>query len=500
MLGSNDRIHHLATILLYVYRAKSNEKNYNEKMILELIDVIKSKNEDVIGIKEIIKKMIKTEMNKANLIDLITLTIAEESVITKKLISLIEQNLEEIDLTKYLNTTSVLVEESFKALKNDAEISKAGFTLNTKDLSLEERREIHRQLKDVLDRNLDDSDISNPEESDMESISIEDDGVLLNLNKKHTGDTISLKVGWSEFSKAIGGEFVTGEFVDIEALSHKNKTGFTMSLFLQLIMLNKITLKDGKKPLFLWISLEDDLNQILIKMFVYLYFRKYKKMPLLLDITNEQINKFFKEEIQSSGNRLDLRRIDPDKFTIDKYKTIVQTYERLGYRIISVATDYLEKAYTDGSKYNTGATGSGLKNMVTKFRTFNQEKSILFFTPWQIATDANALLRGGTTDKEFLPSISGKNYTQGTRGLMQELDVQIQIHLVKLNGISYQAVMVGKLKRPNYVEAKDKFMLIPFEKNIMVGDKWLMGPLMEDCSASNLIMKDDMDSGADLDL
>ena len=499
MLGANDRIHHLATILLYVYRAKSNEKKYNEEMILELINVIKSKNDDVIGIKEIIKKMIKTDMNKANLIDLITLTIAEESVILKKLITLIDQNLEELDLVKYLNTTSVLIEESFKALKNDSEISKAGFTLNTKDLSLEERKEIHRQLKAVLDKNLDENDLGSSEDTDMESISVEDDGVLLNLNKKNTGDTISLKVGWSEFSKAIGGEFVTGEFVDIEALSHKNKTGFTMSLFLQLILLNKIELKDGKKPLFVWISLEDDLSQIIIKMFVYLYFRKYKKMPLLLDITNEQINKFFKEEINATGNRLDLRRIDPDKFTIDKYKNMIQTYERLGYRVISVAVDYLEKAYTDGNKYNTGATGSGLKNMVTKFRTHNQEKSILFFTPWQIATDANTLLRGGTTDKEFLHTINGKNYTQGTRGLMQELDVQILIHLVKLNGISYQAVMVGKLKRPNYVEAVDKFMLIPFERNIMVGDKWLMGPLMEDCSASNLILKDSTES-SDLDL
>jgi hypothetical protein len=499
MLGANDKMNQLATILLYVYRAKTNEKNYDEKVILELIELIKSKNDDINGIKEIIKKIIKTDMNKASLMDLVTLSMPEESLVTKKLLNLIEQDLTESDLNKYLNTTSTLINESSKVLKNDSEISKSGFTLNTKDLSIEERKEIHRQLKEVLEKNLDDSDYVSNEESDMESISIEDDGVLLNLNKKNTGDSISLKVGWSEFSKAIGGEFITGELVDIEALSHKNKTGFTMSLFLQLILLNKITLKDGRKPMFLWISLEDDLSQVIIKMFVYLYFRKHKKMPLLLDISNEQINTFFKEEINATGNRLDLRRIDPDKFTIDRYKAMVRTYERMGFRVIATAVDYLEKAYTDGSKYNTGAVGSGLKNMVTKFRTFIQEKSILFFTPWQISTDANTLLRGGATDKEFLHMIQGKNYTQGTRGLMQELDVQILIHLCKLNGISYQAVLVGKLKRPNYVEAKDKFMLIPFEKNIMVGDKWLMGPLMEDCSASNLILKDDVDSD-DLDL
>ena len=499
MLGATDRMNQLATILLYVFRAKANDKEYNEKIIVELVDLIKSKNDDINGMKEIIKKVIKGNVDKVKLVDLITLNIAEESPILKRLVTLVNQTLEEAELNKYLNTTGSLIDVSIRTLRNDMEISKTGFTINTKDLSLEERIELQRQLKDILAKNLDENAIEESTETDMESISVEEDGVLVNLNKKKSGDTISLKVGWSEFSKAIGGEFVTGEFVDIEALSHKNKTGFTMSLFLQLILLNKITLKDGKKPLFLWISLEDDLNQVVIKMFVYLYFRKYKKMPLMLDITNEQINKFFKEEIAATGNRLDLKRIDPDKFNIERYKKIIAAYDLMGYRVISCVCDYLEKAYTDGTKYNTGATGSGLKNMVTKFRTCNYENNILFFTPWQIATDASAVLRGGTTDKEFLQHIQGKNYTQGTRGLMQELDVQILIHLVKINGISYQAVMVGKLKRPNYVEAKDKFMLIPFEKNILVGDTWLMGPLMEDCSATNLILKEVEQSG-DLDL
>lgn len=498
MLGATDRLNHLATILLYVYRAKSNHKPYDEKLVLEIVDTIKSKNDDINGVRDIIKKTIKADnIDKANLVDMITLSIAEESAILKKLVFLIDQNLEEKELNKYLNTTATLINASIKVLRNDGEINKSGFALNTKDLSIDERTEIHKQLYEVLKKNLEESEHDVDSEDDMESISIEDDGVLLNLNKKTNGDSISLKVGWSEFSKGIGGEFLTGELVDVEALSHRNKTGFTMSLFLQIIMNNKIELKDGRKPLFIWISLEDPLNTVIIKMFVYLYFRKYKTMPLLLEIGNDEINKFFKEEIASSGNRLDLRRIDPDKFDIDKYKAMVRSYSRMGYRVISTVVDYLEKAYTDGSKYNTGAIGSGLKNMVTKFKTFIQEESILFFTPWQIATDASNILRSGTTDKEFLHMIGGKNFTQGTRGLMQELDVQILIHLCKINGIHYQAVLIGKLKRATYVDVKDKFMLIPFEKNIVSGSITLMGPLMEDCSATNLILKDDSETASD---
>lgn len=136
-----------------------------------------------------------------------------------------------------------------------------------------------------------------------------------------------------------------------------------------------------------------------------------------------------------------------------------------GNRVIVTSVDYLEKAYTDGNKYSTGANGSGLKNMFTYFRTFIQQKNILFLTPHQIAVDALNAIRNGASDKEFLKLIVGKNFTQGSRGLPQEFDVEVLIHLCKINGIDYQAVQIGKFKRPDYVDPRDKFMLIPFEKS-----------------------------------
>ena len=336
----------------------------------------------------------------------------------------------------------------------------------------------------------------------MDTIDISSEDSMLNtLNKTTNGDKILLKTGWSEYNNAIGGGHYTGELTVIEALQHKNKTGFTLSIFLQTLLNNKIELKDGKKPIWLWISLEDDILQIVIKIFVYLYFRKYKKMPLMLEIDNKYISDFVKTEIDATGNRLIVRRIDNTQFTIEKYRKIVESYELTGNRVIVTSVDYLEKAYTDGNKYSTGANGSGLKNMFTYFRTYIQQKNILFLTPHQIAVDALNAIRNGASDKEFLKLIVGKNFTQGSRGLPQEFDVEVLIHLCKINGIDYQAVQIGKFKRPDYVDPRDKFMLIPFEKSNKNEVKKILAPLMEDCSATNVIIKDredDNDSVLDL--
>ena len=500
-MNNGDKMNALSTILLYIYRAKSNHKEYEEEVILDLLNSIKSKNGDINAIKSIIKSLIGGELDKSTLIDAITINLPEESVITKKLIILINTVLTEGEVVKYLKTMSPLIKENALLARAIGMLNSTSYLFNSKDMDMSEQKKQLMRLRDEL-TTLDTNsalDTDNPGD-DMESITIGEDGVLFNLSKASSGDKIKLALGWSELSKALAGYLSTGEFVAVEAQQHKNKTGFTLSLFLQTLLCNKLELEDGKKPLWLWLSLEDDLNQIVIKSFVYLYFARHKKMPMLLELSDDYINKFYKDEIRATGSEVIMKRINPDNFTIDSYKKMIKSYELLGYKVICTAVDYLEKAYTDGTKYNTGAIGSGLKNMVTKFRTFIQQENILFITPWQISTEANNITRNGVTDREFLKAIVGKNFTQGSRGLAQEFDIEILVHLCRINGLDYQAVQIGKFKRPEFVDPKDKFMLIPFEKNVKLGDGKLMGPLMQDSAATNMIMKDDDGSGNELNL
>lgn len=497
IMGSGDKLNYLSTLLLYVYRAKYYNKDYDKKNVVELVKLVKSKNTDISNLKGLITNTIDNDVDRATLLDSITINLPEESPVLKKLKKLIMIDLEEKELNKYLTTMGLIVNTSTSVLVAESKANQTTFNLNTKDMTIEDRRDSLLKLRDELNK-LEEGDVK--ENDEMDSLFLSKGGIAPILERKTNGERILLKTGWQDLNKGLGGGLSTGEFVDMEALSHKNKTGFALSVWLSMIFNNTIKLKDGRIPLFLWISLEDPVDHIITKIFVYLWFRKHKEMPLLLEMNSGQIEEFVTSEFKSTGIEVAIKRIDPDKFTIDTYKRMIRTYKLLNYRLICTVTDYLEKAYTDGSMYNTGTIGSGLKNMVTKFRTCVHEESILFITPWQISTNANDLLKAGTTDREFLPSIGGKGYTQGSRALIQELDVQMQLHLCTINGIHYQAVQIQKLKRPTYVDHKDKYMLIPFEKNVTINGERYLAPLMEDCSATNVVIKDSVDSNNDLGL
>lgn len=500
IFGGGDRLNALSAVLVYVYRVKAHEKPLNIDMINDFINSIKSKSVEVNNLKLLVSGMMTGEIDKSTLLDAITLTLDKDSIYTSKLKQLIKADLTTQEVTKYIKTTTPMIIESTKVNMAFGAIGRASYKLNTSQLDDAERKKVLLTLREEL-TGLEDAESTGADSDTMEAINISDDGILQNLNKARNGNKIFLKTGWEDLNTGLSGHLATGEFVAVEAQQHKNKTGFTLSLVLQTIFNNRVTFKDGKKPTWLWISLEDDLNQVIVKMFVYIYFRKFKRMPSADELSdNSFVNKFIKESIAETGHELIFYRINPDKFNLDRFKNMVKTYETAGLRVVCAAIDYLEKAYTDGTMYNTGATGSGLKNLVTKFRTYTQEANILTITPWQISTDANNLTRAGVTDREFVKSVLGKNYTQGTKGLAQELDIEIIIHLCRIGGIDYQAVQIGKFKRASTADASDKYMLIPFEKNMKIGNEKITGPLMEDCSASNMIMKDDDKDNGGLDL
>lgn len=500
--NSNDKLNAVATMLLYVHRVKTIGGEIDKELIVDVLRLLKSKSPVVCDLKDIVLELLDSNnITKTALMDMVTLNMPEDSSIISKLKELINSELSDEEMKNYISIMNENIRRSTIVLKGVSAMNAASFNLNTKELSIEEQAEQLAALRIELD-GIEMNKLTHSKGDDMESFTLEDDGILGALNNSET-KSVKFKTGWTEFDRATAGGLARGELVVTEALQHKNKTGFTLGLFIQMILNNKIEGRDGKKPLFMWISLEDDLSQIVMKIFIYLYFREHKSMPSSEVSNSAYINKFIKEILfVRHGVEVVFKRIDPNKFSKEKLESMVENvYEAKGYDVVCVGVDYLEKAYAESNKYNTGATGSGLKNMFTVFRTYIQEKSILFLTPHQIAVDALNVLRGGVTDVEFLKLIRGKNFTQGSRGLPQEFDVEILLHLCKINGIDYQAVQIGKLKRPEYVNPLHKFMLIPFEKNVSIDKTSTMnGPLMESIASSNPIITEDTENDGEIDL
>ena len=497
--NSTDKLNSVSTILLYIHRMKISGTIIDTEMVKSILTLVKSKSPVVEDMKLLALEVLNNnELTKTALIDMITLNMPDDLPIVGKLKELINIELTEEDMKIYLDVMTKNIKENSIVLKGVSAVNNTSFVLNTKEMSVEEQAETLAMLKSIL-ADIETNKISR-DDDEIESVSIGSTDLLASLNKS-TSSKVRFKLGWSELTRALAGGPGRGELVVIEALQHKNKTGFTLAIFLQMIMLNKIIVEEGKKPLFIWISLEDDISQIIMKAYIYTYFFEYKKMPTLSEITNEDIDYVLKELFMKKyGVDIVFKRIDSSKFSIEKYQGIVNTYDALGYEVVCTSVDYLEKAANEANRYNSGATGSGLKNMFTIFRTYNYEQNILFMTPHQIAVDALSILRGGVTDVEFLKLIKGKNFTQGSRGLPQEFDVEILIHLCKVSGIDYQAVQIGKLKRPEYVNPLHKFMLIPFEKNSGSGLMELNGPLMESRSSTHSVVVEDNEDDGELNL
>jgi hypothetical protein len=87
-------------------------------------------------------------------------------------------------------------------------------------------------------------------------------------------------------------------------------------------------------------------------------------------------------------------------------------------------------------------------------------------TPHQLATDAKMLIRNGL-DEHFVKEIANKGYYDGCRTIDQEVDMEIYIHKVIVNGKSYLTVQRGKHRVIKQTPEEHKFCVLPFHD---VGD------------------------------
>lgn len=89
-------------------------------------------------------------------------------------------------------------------------------------------------------------------------------------------------------------------------------------------------------------------------------------------------------------------------------------------------------------------------------------------TPHQLSPDAKQLLRGGIPEDQFVKEIAEKGYFSGSKQLDQELDLEMYLHIFKMNGAWHLSVQRGKHRLPTIVDEDDKFFMLPFPKRMPI--------------------------------
>ena len=281
-----------------------------------------------------------------------------------------------------------------------------------------------------------------------------------------------LKLGWTRLNKMLQGGFRRGEAWMINALQHKYKTGFSLTLFKQIALNNKPTLFDvNRKPLLLRISFEDDVEANLQFLYQSLIYDETGVMPDVRSISSKEMASVVKERLQVNGFHIKMLRVDPTNWTYSHICSKVIEYESQGYEVILLMLDYLSKIPTTGCN-NTGAAGTDQRDLVRRMRNFcNAGRKTTFITPHQMSSDAKQLLRNNIAEDQLVKEVNEKGYTEGSKQLDQEYDGIIHMHLFKYMKRTYLAFQRDRHRIPTILPDEHKYFIKQFpEKGAPIPD------------------------------
>ena len=423
--------------------------------------------EIVMGLKELVMDMcnssIDQEYNMGELLQRVKVSVAGDESLYEGVSLGIEEVLKESELKRLITNLKKSINNHFREQNISSILDKASYSFKFGRDKIKDSNQFVRELINQLEplqaissmkdpAILDDVDVG-----DSESVRRVFDQVKDNIN----GDGL-LKLAWTGVNEATQGGFRRGEFIVINALQHKYKTGFTLSLFAQIATANIPKLIDPtKKPMLLRISCEDDLTANF--QFLYQYFKVDEtKQPV--DTTNlnpGEMTSYVQAKLKANGWTVRFIKIDP---TIATYRTICDEVIRLeaqGYEIAACMCDYLAKIPTTGC-ISSGATGTDLRDMFRRVRNFMGPKKITFITPHQLSTEAKQLLRTGVPEANFVKEINERGYYAGSKQLDQELDLELTIHIFLHMKEWWLSVQRGKHRLSTIVSDDLKYMLYKF--------------------------------------
>ena len=129
-----------------------------------------------------------------------------------------------------------------------------------------------------------------------------------------------------------------------------------------------------KKPLLLYISLEDEVPNILKFMYRYLFYNENKVLPDDTEndislLTDAQLTEYVMHRLGMNGYEIAILRADPAAWTYQDIFTVCTTYEAEGYEIHMLIVDYLSKLPLTGCDVS-GAQGTGIRDLFNRLRNF----------------------------------------------------------------------------------------------------------------------------------
>lgn len=270
-----------------------------------------------------------------------------------------------------------------------------------------------------------------------------------------------MRTGWQGVSRMLGqhGGHRRGEMTVVGALQHNFKSGFMLNILKHTALYNTPYMRDNSKiPLLLFVSFENSATDNLMWLYVNLKENETGEACDVQNVNLEEAAAYVSERMERNGYKIKMLRIDPSDYTFHDMFDLVKSLEAEGYEIHQFICDYLNMMSKKGT--SGGANGADIRDLFRRVRNFMSPRGINFITPHQLSPDAKALVRMGVED--FVKEVANKGYWDSCKAIDQEVDLEIIIHIVKINGESFLTIQRGKHRKVQITLEKDLYTVLKF--------------------------------------
>jgi hypothetical protein len=279
-----------------------------------------------------------------------------------------------------------------------------------------------------------------------------------------------LKLAYKALNRMTGsqGGARRGEYSNVSALPGQNKTGNLLDTFVAMNIFNEPVLFDEtKKPLNIYVTIEDKLELVMEKLYVLLMQHEFGLPVVVNAVSPAEMAEYVHRRLSKNGHHVRIMEL-PGGTSSDAFLDEMRAFQDQGFEIISIGLDYTNLIGKQGIPAQVA--GDETQLLVRKVRSWTSPNDIYTYSAHQLSTDAKTLARQFPDD--YLKRLQGKGYYEGCKKLDTEFDYEYMVAKTKHGGEWWQEFNWCKHRKVGTTLEQDKYFAMKFQEYPMLGLKY----------------------------
>jgi hypothetical protein len=290
--------------------------------------------------------------------------------------------------------------------------------------------------------------------SDSDFMDGESLGELVEVTQNLYSDVGCLKMdlqGWNELMGPNAG-FARGEMVEIQGRSGFGKSDTIRKMLGGIACCNEPYMIDKKKkPLILYLTIEDTRRESIEKIFCNFYMEENDRLVSIRDFSKEEIVEYIKNKITCRGYHFKIIEAEKHKMSPWDVIHLLESLDSDGYEVHVMGLDYMLLLDTGGVP--GGMDTYIIKNLYSIISGYTKPKGITVITGGQVSDDIKDVIGSLDLPRDAVNS----NYAARSKRILDELDMRLFVNVQEYEGKHYHQLAKGKHRLGKGTSSKHKY-------------------------------------------